>query len=143
MRRVLLATGIVGSAVALTGTVLTAVPSLAGSGKTTHTETFIAVSTANHQFDKTHFIGADKDKQNGTVVGYDSVRCTFSNPVATCTVAAAYKGGFLYGKFTQDAKGNLTGKVTGGTGKYQGATGTLSGSAAGKNREKVTVTYST
>ena len=54
-------------------------------------------------------------------------------------------GGFLYATFTFNAKNNTTsnGKVTGGTGAFAGATGTIktrSLNAAG-TRTAVTVTY--
>ena len=145
MKRATTAAAIVGAAAAITGTVLTAVPSLAGNGSTTHTLKFVAVSTASHQFDKTHFAGSDKDTQNGKVIGYDSITCVATSASAgKCNVAASYKGGILYGTFTQSfSNGDLTGKVTGGTRHFKGATGTITGTSAGKNKESVTVTYHT
>jgi hypothetical protein len=54
-------------------------------------------------------------------------------------------GGLLYGTATVSLKTNkvTNGKVTGGTGAFAGATGTITAKSAGKNREAITITYST
>jgi hypothetical protein len=129
--------------VAATATVVAAGPSLAANK--THTLTFVAVSTFGHQLDKTHFVAADKDKSGGEVIGTDSLTCVVrTRTTARCHVAAAFKGGILLGAFTQNSDtGDLSGKVIGGTGKFDGATGTISGTAQSQNREKVTLTYHT
>ena len=54
-------------------------------------------------------------------------------------------GGFLYGTFTANLKtGAITnGKVTGGTGAFAGATGTIKAKAISGTKHAVTITYST
>jgi hypothetical protein len=53
-------------------------------------------------------------------------------------------GGLLYGTATLNIKTNkvTNGKVTGGTGAFAGATGTITAKSAGKNHEAITITYS-
>src|SRR4051794_23278044 len=145
MKRAITAAAIVGGAAAITGTVLTAAPSLAGNSSTAHTLKFVAVQTGGHQLDKTHFVGSDKDKHNGTVIGFDAINCVVTSPTTgKCNVAGSFKGGILYATFTQSfSTGDLTGHVTGGTRHFKGATGTITGTSAGKNRESVTVHYTT
>ena len=54
------------------------------------------------------------------------------------------KGGFLYGTFTLNLKtGAVTnGKVTGGTGAFKGATGTIKAKTISNTKHAVTITYS-
>ncbi len=53
-------------------------------------------------------------------------------------------GGFLYGTFTLSLKtGAVTnGKVTGGTGAFAGATGTIKATTISSTKHAVTITYS-
>src|SRR3954471_16195973 len=121
MKRSLIVATVAGGLAALTGAVVTAVPSLAQSS--TKSLSFVAVQTANHNFDKTHSISADKDKSNGNLIGTDTLSCVASSSgdSARCNVAAGFKGGILYGTFTIDfADGSLAGKVTGGTRHFDG-----------------------
>ena len=142
MKRTAIAGLVVGVVATATTTVVAAGPSLATSN--TKTLKFESVEILFHGIDNTHFVAADKEKQNGNVVGTDAVSCVATSSTAfKCTVAAAFKGGLIYASFTQQSNGALSGTVTGGTRQFAGATGTVSGSAAGKNAENVTVTYST
>ena len=63
-----------------------------------------------------------------------------------CAAAAVTAGGFVYGTLTVNFKtGAITnGKVTGGTGAFAGATGTIKAKNLNKagTRTAVTVTYS-
>lgn len=142
MKRKVIATSAVGIIAAVTTTFVAASPSLAKSN--TKTLKFVSVEILSHGLDNTHFVGADREKQNGNLIGTDAVSCVASsNMSAKCTVAAALKGGLLYATFTEKSNGALSGTVTGGTRQFAGATGTVSGTPAGKNRENVTVTYHT
>ena len=143
MKRNLVVASTVGIAASLATTLVAAGPSLASSN--TKTLKFVSVEIASHGIDSTHFVGADKVKQNGNVVGFDSTSCVATSNAQTfkCNVGAAFKGGEIYGTFTDNAKGDLTGTVTGGTRQFAGATGTISGTAASKTSENVTVTYHT
>ena len=143
MKRAISVAVVISALAAITSTVLYQSASAAG---TTKTLTFISISTANHSIDKTHFVGTDKVKRNGAVIGFDTTSCVQASTgkSARCDVAGSFKGGLLYGSFTlQYSNGSLAGKVTGGTRSYAGATGTVTGTSAGKNKEKVTITYHT
>jgi hypothetical protein len=131
------------SAAVVAGGVL-AVPGLASATHQTaktHKLTFTAQSLKQHSFSKTSQVEVDKDIHPGNLVTYDIL--DFKGNVAT--VSLALKNGFLYGKFTIDTSGNLTGKVTGGSGPYRGAKGTISGhpSPAVSADEAVKVVYHT
>ena len=69
-----------------------------------------------------------------------------SSSSAAVNVTGDAPGGFLYGTFTLNLKtGAVTnGKVTGGTGAFKGATGTIKAKALNKagTKHAVTVTYS-
>ena len=61
---------------------------------------------------------------------------------SNCHVAFAQKGGLLYAKFAlADKTGVLKGAVTGGTGSFTHANGTLSGQAASQTDVKITLHY--
>jgi acyl-coenzyme A synthetase/AMP-(fatty) acid ligase len=137
-----------GAAVAL-GTsgalVLPAVAASAAGG--THTLAFVSVQGKSVMFSKASGGQQDTDvNAAGKTVGFDMLYFVFTSG-STGAVSATIEttGGFLYGTFTFDAKNNTTsnGKVTGGTGAFAGATGTIktkSLNAAG-TRTAVTVTY--
>ena len=143
MNSKLIAATAVGVVAAATTTLVAAGPSFATGN--TKTLKFVSVEILSHGFDSTHLIGADKVKQNGNLVGTDAVSCvaTSTGKAFRCTVAAAFRGGLIYARFTEKSDGSLSGTVTGGTRHFAGATGTVSGTSAGKNRENVTVTYHT
>jgi hypothetical protein len=116
------------------------------SAAKTHTLKFNSVETAQKNLDKTHFADSDKDVQNGKVVGYDVVNGVYHAKTQSITVdfAASLDGGIVYGTGTGTFKPNrFTGTVTGGTGKFKGVKGTLTGKAYGKddNNEHLTLTY--
>lgn len=114
----------------------------ASSAPKTHTLTFTAKTLVEKQFANHRFVEAEKAVAGGKVIGTDVLRGKINkHHVAKIRVAAAFAGGFIYGTFNSDEQGNLSaGKVTGGTGKYAGITGTITG-APGNNGEKVTITY--
>lgn len=143
MKRNIVVASAVGIAASVATTLVAAGPSLASGS--TKTLKFVSVEIVSHQIDSTHFIGADKVKQNGNLVGTDSTTCvvTSSGQTFKCNVAAAFKGGEIYASFTEQANGSLSGTVTGGTRQFTGATGTVTGTQASKTSENVTVTYHT
>jgi hypothetical protein len=63
---------------------------------------------------------------------------------AAANVTGDFNGGLLYGTFTVNFKtGAITnGKVTGGTGSFKGATGTIKAKAISSTKTAVTITYS-
>ncbi|HSS67600.1 MAG TPA: hypothetical protein VLK34_03545 [Nocardioidaceae bacterium] len=120
----LLASG-VGGAVALSADASTG----SGAAAKTHTWKFNAIQKGSHSLSKKTFAAVDVDKHKGKVVGYDTISGTFEPSTQTTTifVAVARKGGILYGKIGATGPStDFTGKVTGGSGDYKGATGTIS-----------------
>jgi hypothetical protein len=113
----------------------------ASSAPTPHTITFKSKTVVSKSVGKNKSIDADKNTAHGKFLGTDVVTFTFKHNVAKGKVAAAFKGGFIYGKFNATQTGAISGKITGGTGKYKDVTGTITGQSAGKNTEKVTITY--
>jgi hypothetical protein len=103
------------------------------SASSTHTLKLISKTTSMTQFGPS-FVSADKDFKGGRVVGADvlSGKVTFTKKVHSITgsIAIALKGGELYATFTGNPDTNsLTGKLTGGAGKFKGVSGTISGKA--------------
>jgi hypothetical protein len=137
---------IVGTAAALSGTAAFLLPATAGVGTATHTLKFTSVQQATVRFSKTIGAAEDKDVKNGTVIGYDVLRFAFNPKTNTASIGVALdtKGGFLYGVLRESGGSVTRGKVTGGTGKYAGATGTITArSNKAGTRTAVTITYHT
>jgi acyl-coenzyme A synthetase/AMP-(fatty) acid ligase len=131
-----------GAAAAL---VLPAVAASAQGG--THTLQFVSVQGKSVMLSQASGGQQDTDvNAAGKTVGFDMLYFLFTAG-STGAVSAAIEttGGFLYATFTFHAKTNTitNGKVTGGTGAFAGATGTITTrnlNAAG-TRTAVTVTY--
>jgi len=114
----------------------------------THTLTFTSVQQATAKLSPTIQAAEDKDvNKAGKVIGYDVLRFSF-DPTTNKTsigVAIGLSGGFLYGVMSE-SDGPLThGTVTGGTGTFKGATGTIAAKALNQTgtRVAVTITYHT
>lgn len=99
----------------------------ASAHTTTHTLTFTSRQIADHIVNDTD-IAASKEVQQGSVTGYDLTRChvDVQTHVAHCDVAIARAAGMLYGRaHVNVVTGKGSGTVTGGTGRFAGATGTI------------------
>ena len=81
----------------------------------------------------------------GKTIGFDVLYFAAVSPTTgNINVTFDMSGGFLYGTANITKSGTVTnGKVTGGTGAFAGATGTVKAKSAGKNHEAITITYST
>jgi hypothetical protein len=118
------------------------------SAAKTHTLTFTSVQEAMHNFSPTSSSEQDKAiNQAGKVVGYDLLYFVFSPKTETAKInfTAVLSGGFVYGVANGSDNPVTRGTVTGGTGAFKGATGTLyakSLNAAG-TRTAVTIRYHT
>jgi hypothetical protein len=127
------------AAVGTTGAVL--LP--AASAKTiTHTTTFTSLRQTNVTFSPTAGGEVDKDvNKAGKLVGWDLVRITIDPK--TQKIAGGFtlmtKGGFLYGTVSP-ANGTTHGKLTGGTGSFRGATGTILVKDLNKSGSKSAIT---
>ena len=137
-----------GAAALLGGTAALLVPAAASAHGATHTLTFTAVAENSVMFTPTTEGVQDTDfDSTGTTIGFDNLYLTFSSPTsASGTATLVIKGGFLYATIaTTDNGQTFSGKVTGGTGAFTGATGTVAANAinATGTESVVTVTYST
>jgi hypothetical protein len=115
----------------------------AAPATTEHTLKFTASQIADSQVGN-HDIAADKDSQNGKVVGYDTTDCLINvnTRVAHCDVTLARAAGTLRGRISFNiSTGVATGVVTGGTRAYRGVSGTLSARAASQKTTAITVRY--
>lgn len=115
----------------------------AASARTaTHTLAFTSVQQATVQFSKTTGASEDKDvSKAGKVIGYDVLRFTFKPKTNTASIGVAVdlKGGFLYGVMRESGAPVLHGTVTGGTGAFAGAKGTIT-ARSNKNGSRTAVT---
>ena len=136
----------VGAAVILGTTGALVVPAMASAHSATHTLKFTSVEKKSIGFTKTTGGQQNTDvNSKGKAVGFDLVY--FSQASATSAkvnVTVDTKGGFLYCTGTISFKNDkLSGKVTGGTGAFKGASGTIKGTAVSNVKEAVTITYRT
>lgn len=121
-------------------------PAVASTNATTHTLKFTAVAQLQTNFSRTEFGQDEKDVNSaGRIIGFDVIHGSFDPATNTARgdVALSTKGGILYGKL-RFSNGPITrGTVTGGTGKFEGATGTIYGKSLNKQgtRTAVTVTW--
>jgi hypothetical protein len=83
----------------------------------------------------------------GTTVGYDVLRFAVNPKTGALSfdVAFGVSGGFLYGVAHAAPGSVIHGTVTGGTGGFAGATGTITGKNLNKSgsRTAVTIVYHT
>jgi hypothetical protein len=117
---------------------------VAASSAKTHTLTVKSTPVSVKFLPHGHFVDADKDTAGGTYIGTDAVSGLYEKKAKRekGQVAFALSGGIIYASFTVNAKtGILTGKLTGGAGKYRRVTGTIKGTPVGKQSTLVTVTY--
>jgi hypothetical protein len=132
----------IATAAAVAGTGAFLLPA-ASAHSVTHTLKFTSVQQATASFSRTVGGGEDKDvSKAGKVIGFDVVRFSLNPKTNTASlgVAVALKGGILYGVI-RETKGPVThGKVTGGTGAFRGAAGTITARSLNKNDTKTAVT---
>lgn len=136
-------------ATALAGTGAFVLPALASASSTTHTLKFISVTKNAVGFTKTTGGQQDTDvNAKGKTIGFDELyfKATSKTAVAV-NVTLDTTGGMLYGTLTFhfNTGASTNGKVTGGTGAFKGATGTITAKNLNKagTRTAVTVKYHT
>jgi hypothetical protein len=88
---------------------------------------FLSVRVSQKQPNDKTFIFRNKDMINGKKVGHDILTCTaISQTKASCSIVFAFAAGKLNAKFgLLFAASSGTGVISGGTGEYAGARGTL------------------
>jgi len=124
-----------------------AVPALASPHVTSHTMTFTAVTKASIGFsDASAGVQQTDVSRAGKTVGFDeSYGVVVSATAVDNDFVLDTNGGLLYGSYTLNVvTGKVTdGKVTGGTGTFKHATGTLAAEAVASRKYTITVTYRT
>ena len=131
---------------AIVGTGAFFLPAAASARTITHTLQFTAETKGSASFSSSTEAEQDTDVSNaGKVVGYDMLYLTLISPTtAAINITVDVNGGMLYGTAMLNGEGVVSdGKVTGGTGEFQGATGTItvkSLNTAG-TRHAVKITY--
>jgi hypothetical protein len=135
-----------GAAVVLGTTGALVLPAVASASSATHTLTFISVTKNSVGFTKTTGASQDTDvNAAGKTVGFDMIYSSATSATtAAVNVTGDFSGGFLYGTGTINMKTGAfsNGKVTGGTGTFKGATGTIKAKVISKTKTAVTITYS-
>jgi hypothetical protein len=134
-----------GAAAVLGVTGALVLPAVASAHSSTHTLKFTAVQKASVSFGKTAEGIQDTDvNKAGKTVGFDELYLAFtSSTTAAVNVTVDTNGGLLYGTFDISKSGAITnGKVTGGTGSFAGATGTIKVKTISSTKHAVTITYS-
>ena len=135
-----------GAAVVLAGAGAVLLPAVASAHSTTHTLKFTAVSLKSANFSKTSGGTAEQDVNGaGKTIGFDVINFGFNPKTNTesLNVALSTNGGILYGALKPSNGPVIKGTVTGGTGTFHGATGTIVGKQLNKAGTKtaVTITY--
>ena len=135
-----------GAAVVLGSTGALVLPAVASAHSATHTLKFTAVQKGTAGFTRaTGGIQNTDVNTTGKTIGFDMLYFAATSP---SSVAVNYtldtKGGFLYGTFTFNPRTGVVtnGKVTGGTGAFTGATGTIKVKTISRTRHAITITYS-
>ena len=112
---------------------------------TTHTLHLKLHVTAGRSLDKLHFVGTERVRSLDThqFVGFDSFRGHVESHQVVYETAFTFEGGVLLTRVRSEdtAPGTFTGHVTGGTGAFKGATGTVSGSAVDEETTLLTIVY--
>jgi hypothetical protein len=97
------------------------------------------------KFTSTTFGNQETDvNSTGKTIGFDDVYFTLTGASsATANVAVDTTGGFLYAVASSTNGGKtFSGTVTGGTGAFKGATGTVTAKFINSTKEAVTIVYS-
>jgi len=135
-----------GAAVVLGTSGALVLPAVASAHSATNTLKFTSVQKATAGFTRaTGGIQNTDVNTTGKTIGFDMLYFAATSP---SSVAVNYtldtKGGFLYGTFTFHPRTGVVtnGKVTGGTGAFKGATGTIKVKTISRTRHALTITYS-
>jgi hypothetical protein len=131
------------AAVVLSGTGALVLPAVASAHSAPHTLKFTAVTNKSHTFTRTSGGSQETDVSAGKTIGFDVVyfKGTGKN-AATVNAAFDLKGGLLYATAVTTNGKTFSGKVTGGTGAFKGATGTITAKSSANNKTAITIIYS-
>lgn len=125
------------------GVVTVSAVATAAPTTTNHTIKLVATQIASHQFSRSTASEADVDRHLGKVIGYNVLSEKFSSTGGV--IAGSYAppgGGNLYFEINTPIPitKTLHGKVTGGSGKFAGASGTITATELNKTGTKTAVT---
>ena len=136
----------IGTAAALGMTGAIVLPAAASAHAVTHTLTFTSVAQGQAKFSATSTGFEDKDlSKAGKVIGYDVLNVTVGPTTGKVSawVTLDTAGGLLYGTLKVSSNPVSHGTVTGGTGAFAGATGTITAKSISATKTAVTITYQT
>ena len=131
---------------------LAVIPAGAGAATTQQTATAATTTlhlklhvTAGRSLDQLHFVGTERVRSRDTheVVGFDTFRGKVKPDTVVYETAFAFKRGILLTRVhtVGAAPARFAGHVTGGTGAFEGATGTVSGRAVSRDDTFFTIEY--
>ena len=134
------------AATAIAGAGAFLLPAAASASTTTHTLNVTAETNSSAAFSNSTEAEQDTDVNSaGKIVGYDMLYLTvISSTSVAINITVDVSGGMLYGTATLNGAGVVSnGKVTGGTGSFNGATGTLTVKSLNQagTRHAIAITY--
>jgi hypothetical protein len=114
----------------------------ADAAPVTHTLKFVAISDREHAAGHNGFMGTEIERNHGRLVGYDVITGIFnpSTQSVKIYVAITRHGGLLFGRVHSTSQTSYAGRVTGGSGRFAGATGTITAKNAPHNDSRTFVT---
>jgi hypothetical protein len=138
-----LAIGAVAALIGSTAISGAALVSTADASSVTRHIKFVATSDRNHGLGRVSFTGTEIERNHGRFVGYDVITGTFhpSTEQVKIYIAISRKGGMLFGR-VHSLRGDdsrYSGVVTGGSGRFAGATGTIKAQNAPHNDSRTFV----
>jgi hypothetical protein len=135
------------AAAALIGTGAFMLPAVASASAPTHTLKFTSVTKSQIMFSVTSGAVQDTDlNSKGKTVGFDMLYFAYvSGLTAPVNLTFDVAGGVIYGtgQVSITTMAFTDGKVTGGTGAFKSATGTIAEKTLSKTKSAVTITYRT
>ena len=135
-----------GATVVLGTTGALVLPAVASAHSATHMLKFTTVQKGTVSFTRaTGAIQGTDVNTAGKNVGFDMLYFAAASPSSVAVnFTVDTKGGFLYCTFTFHPKTGVVtnGKVTGGTGAFAKATGTIKVKTISRTRHAITITYS-
>ena len=137
------------AAVGITGLIgagAVVLPALASPQAATHTWKFTSVQVSSINFSQTHFGQADVDRNRSHErIGFDTLNGYFHPKTNSVTIDVSFdsKGGFMYFHLHSTSQTTYAGKITGGTGRFKHAQGTIAARNLNDQgtRTAVTVTF--
>jgi hypothetical protein len=133
-------------AVAVIGAGAVVLPAVGSTARADHTLKLTSVELKSTEFGKTKFGQSDVDRNNaGKKIGFDTLNGMFNPKTGAVKIDVAFdtKDGFMYFHLHSTSESTFEGAMTGGTGKFKHAQGTLEATNLNKSgtRTAVTIKY--